>query len=105
MSVNLSTDTEELNDLQKMGWTLDNPERFDEILTLKEIQYSVLVYKLSFRRQTWSQIMQTFIPSLMLSLASASSLYINYNQLPARMGLAATSFLSLIALFKGSRYS
>ena len=48
----LSTESEELNDLQKMGWTLDKPERYHEIMTLKDIQYSVLVYKLTFRRQS-----------------------------------------------------
>ena len=46
--------------------------------------------------------MQTFVPSLMLSIASSSSLYVNPEKLPARIGLSGTTFLSMIALFKGS---
>ena len=49
-----------------------------------------------------NQIMHTFMPSLMLAIASASSVYVAPDQLPARMGLCATTFLSMIALFKGS---
>ena len=90
--------------MQRIGWLVSKPERLTKTFQKGAEIYSALIYKLTFTRQTWSQIMQTFIPSLMLSFASASSNYINLNQLPARMGLAATSFLSLIALFKGSRY-
>ena len=46
--------------------------------------------------------MHTFMPSLMLVVASSSSVYVAPDQLPARMGLCATTFLSMIALFKGS---
>ena len=65
-------------------------------------EYSVLEQSLIFIRVPSSEIMQTFVPSLMLSFASTSSLYVNPNQLPARIGLSGTTFLSMIALFKGS---
>ena len=102
----LSNAEEEYIDVQRRGWLVNQPVRLNQSITKRKGSkteiYSELIYQLTFTRQTWSEIMQTFIPSIMLSLASASSLYIDYSQLPARMGLAATSFLSLIALFKGS---
>ena len=102
----LSNAEEEYIDVQRRGWLVNQPVRLNQSVTKRKGSktelYSELIYQLTFTRQTWSEIMQTFIPSIMLSLASASSLYIDYSQLPARMGLAATSFLSLIALFKGS---
>ena len=62
----------------------------------------MLSQSLTFKRVASSEIMQTFIPSLMLSIASSSSLYVNPERLPARIGLCGTTFLSMIALFKGS---
>lgn len=55
-----------------------------------------------FKRLKSNEVMHTFMPSMMLAVASASSVYIAPDQLPARMGLCATTFLSMIALFKGS---
>ena len=47
-------------------------------------------------------MLQTFVPSLLLSLVSSSSVFMHHELLPARMGVAATTFLSMISLFKMS---
>ena len=74
------------------------------IIFLRLGNRSIAEQTLLFERVASSEIMQTFIPSLMLSIASSSSLYVNPDRLPARIGLCGTTFLSMIALFKGSRY-
>ena len=47
--------------------------------------------------------LQTFIPSMMLCMASAASVFIPPDVVPGRMGICITSFLSLISLFNGAR--
>ena len=56
-----------------------------------------------FRRRLTNHLLQTFIPSMMLSIASASSVFIPSDVVPGRMSLCITSFLSLISLFNGAR--
>ena len=56
-----------------------------------------------FERPLGHHILQTFIPSMMLSLASAASVFIPADVVPGRMGLCITAFLSKIALFNGAR--
>ena len=56
-----------------------------------------------FRRRLTNHFLQTFIPSMMLSIASASSVFIPSDVVPGRMSLCITSFLSLISLFNGAR--
>ena len=58
-----------------------------------------------FRRPLTNHLLQTFVPSFMLSIASASSVFIPSNIVPGRMSLCITSFLSLISLFNGARYN
>lgn len=88
------------------GWTILSEESHlgGAGAPKKVTNHSTFVYLFRFKREVSSEVMQTFLPSLMLSIASSSSLYISFDQLPARMGLCATTFLALIALFKGSRY-
>merc|ERR1719273_1460439 len=56
-----------------------------------------------FKRPLTNHLFQTFIPSMMLSVASASSVFIPSDVVPGRMALCITSFLSLISLFNGAR--
>ena len=56
-----------------------------------------------FKRPLANHFLQTFIPSMMLSVASASSIFIPSDIVPGRMSLCITSFLSLISLFNGAR--
>ena len=60
--------------------------------------------ELFLRRQLGNHLLQSFIPSMMLSVTSAASVYIPSDIVPGRMGLCVTSFLSLISLFNGARY-
>ena len=57
----------------------------------------------SFKRPLTNHFLQTFIPSMMLSVVSASSVFIPSEIVPGRMALSITSFLSLISLFNGAR--
>ena len=90
------------------GWYLDKPKKTSELVALKRngvlVNCSALAYTLKFKRVASYELLQTMIPSLMLSFASSSSLYVSHEKLPARIGLSGTTFLSMIALFKGSRY-
>ena len=56
-----------------------------------------------FKRPLTNHFLQTFIPSMMLSIASASSVFIPSDVVPGRMALCISSFLSLISLFNGAR--
>ena len=55
------------------------------------------------KRPLTNHFLQTFIPSIMLSMISASSVFIPSEIVPGRMALSITSFLSLISLFNGAR--
>ena len=55
------------------------------------------------KRPLTNHFLQTFIPSMMLSMISASSVFIPSKIVPGRMALSITSFLSLISLFNGAR--
>ena len=56
-----------------------------------------------FTRPLGNHFLQTFIPSIMLSYASAASVFIPPKAVPGRMGLCVTTLLSLITLFNGAR--
>ena len=51
------------------------------------------------QRKTSDHLLHTFVPSVMLSIASGTSLYIPQDYMPARMGLSVTTCLSMITLF------
>lgn len=90
-------------DIDLSGWQVQGPKlrNFTKITKGKEFIY--FERSLTFIRETSFETMQTFIPSLMLTLANAISVYIPPQLMPARMALIVTTFLSLINLFKGSR--
>ena len=57
----------------------------------------------SLKRPLTNHFLQTFIPSMMLSVISSASVFIPLEIVPGRMALSITSFLSLISLFNGAR--
>ena len=63
---------------------------------------SMLEVEIVLERKLTNHFLQTFLPSMMLCLASTGSLFSPSHIVPGRMGLAITSFLSLISLFNGS---
>ncbi len=65
--------------------------------------YDGLSAELTFRRQSTIHLLQTFLPSVLLTLTSVFSVFVPSHLVPGRMGLCVTSFLSMIALFNGSR--
>ena len=85
------------------GWTLTDNSKSSKIAENgggKNV--SVLIEKFVFKRVFSQEMLQTFVPSLLLSLVSSSSVFMHHELLPARMGVAATTFLSMISLFKNS---
>ena len=81
------------------------PYLHDLVNELTGVQYTISwadnIY--SFKRPLTNHFLQTFIPSMMLSVVSASSVFIPSEIVPGRMALSITSFLSLISLFNGAR--
>ena len=71
---------------------LDSTENFSSLLELELI----------LKRRLTNHFLQTFLPSMMLCMASTGSLFIPSHIVPGRMGLAITSFLSLISIFNGN---
>ena len=55
--------------------------------------------KIVLHRKTSDFLLHTFVPSMMLSIASGASLFIPRDYMPARMGLSVTTCLSAITLF------
>ncbi len=49
-------------------------------------------------------LMQTFLPSCMIMIASVLSVFVPAHLVPGRMGLCITAFLSMISLINGTRY-
>ena len=62
----------------------------------KQICFSL---DLVLKRKISNHIFHTFIPSILLALASTTSLYIPSDHMPARMSLSVTASLSMITLF------
>lgn len=65
---------------------------------------SMIKMEFELKRTLTGHLLQTFIPSMMLCIASTGSLFIPSHIVPGRMGLTITSFLSLISLFNGARF-
>ncbi len=57
----------------------------------------------TFRRVWTSHLMQTYLPSFLITLGSVLSVFVPARHVPARMALCVTSFLSTVALFNGAR--
>ena len=75
-----------------------------------ELESTGVQYTISFaenvyllKRPLTNHFLQTFIPSMMLSVVSSASVFIPLEIVPGRMALSITSFLSLISLFNGAR--
>ena len=64
---------------------------------------SVIRMEIDMKRALTGHFLQTFLPSMMLCTVSTGSIFIPSHIVPGRMGLAITSFLSLISLFNGAR--
>ena len=86
-------------------------EVFSNYLELKNIQTIIVIFaanvtrksmKYNLKRPVANHFLQTFIPSMMISLTSAASVFIPSDN-PGRMGMVITSFLSLVSLFNGAR--
>ena len=63
-----------------------------------------LKFEIKFKRLVAVYIWQIYMPSLLLCIASTSSVFIPSQIVPGRMSLTVTSFLALVALFGNKRY-
>ena len=81
------------------------PYPYDLEHELTGVQYTISFAKNVYllKRPLTNHFLQTFIPSMMLSIVSASSVFIPLEIVPGRMALSITTFLSLISLFNGAR--
>jgi hypothetical protein len=62
-----------------------------------------LKFEIKFKRLVAVYIWQIYMPSLLLCIASTSSVFIPSQIVPGRMSLTVTSFLALVALFGNKR--
>ena len=74
------------------------------IMVEDELFEQSLTFSLKFHRNISSILMHFYLPSIILCIASMSSLFIHHDLLPARMSLRVTSCLSLITLIMGAKY-
>lgn len=70
----------------------------------REIELNGVRFSVILERVYSNHILHTYIPSLMLCIASTCSLFIPSDLIPGRMGLCITTFLSIISLFNGAKY-
>ena len=90
-------DSEEFKNSLNPDW---NVELFSQKCEMEDKQcFSV---KFVLTRKTSNHILHTFVPSIMLSIASGTSLFIPDQHMPARMCLSVTTCLSMITLFVGA---
>jgi len=68
-----------------------------------KVNCTVAFTNYTFMRPLENHFLQTYLPSMMLSYASAASVFIPYKNTPGRMGLCVTTLLSLVTLFNGAR--
>ena len=62
-----------------------------------------LQFEIKFKRLVAVYIWQIYMPSLLLCIASTSSVFIPSQIVPGRMSLTVTSFLALVGLFGNKR--
>ena len=63
----------------------------------------LLPLNITFERKLSGHILHVYLPSVMLSIASVTSLFIPAENIPGRMSLSVTSCLSMITLFVGAK--
>jgi len=71
--------------------------------TGKLVNVTLATTEYTFTRIVGNHFFEIFIPSMMLNLASAASVFIPPHRVPGRMGVCITTFLTLITLFNGAR--
>ena len=64
---------------------------------------SGIKFKMVFQRMYSIEILQFYVPSVMLCIASACANFVPPELVPGRMGLCVTTFLSTISLFNGAK--
>ena len=65
---------------------------------------SGIKFEMVFQRMYSIEILQFYVPSVMLCIASACANFVPPELVPGRMGLCVTTFLSTISLFNGAKY-
>ena len=85
-------------------WYLDVSDHMIETRTVHGIEVPFSFLNIHIERKISSYVFHTFMPSFVLSVASTLSVFIHYDNMPARMSLVTSSCLSLITLYSGSKY-
>ena len=75
-----------------------------KVVKNKEMEVNGVRFSVILERVYSNHILHTYIPSVMLCIASTCSLFIPSDLIPGRMGLCITTFLSIISLFNGAKY-
>ena len=86
-------------------WNLNVSDHMIETRTIHGIEVPYSFINIHIKRQISSYVFHTFMPSFVLSVASTLSVFIHYDNMPARMSLVTSSCLSLITLYSGAKNS
>ena len=104
-NVEIEYDVKEITKNSKIGHSLSP----DWYITLKvgqvtkEGKKQLLPLNITFERILSGHILHVYVPSLMLAVASVTSLFIPPENVPGRMSLSVTSCLSMVTLFVGAK--
>ena len=94
----------EIEDLDSHGNSSSYCGESNSDQLLEDWNYSDgLQFEIKFKRLVAVYMWQIYMPSLLLCIASTSSVYIPSQIVPGRMSLTVTSFLALVALFGNKR--
>ena len=91
--------------LMHPDWNLNVSDHMIETRTIHGIEVPFSFININIKRQISSYVFHTFMPSFVLSVASTLSVFIHYDNMPARMSLVTSSCLSLITLYSGAKNS
>ena len=84
-------------------WNVEESEHMVETKIVNGIEVPSSYITIRLERQISSYVFHTFIPSFVLCVASTLSVFIHYDNMPARMSLVTSSCLSLITLYSGAK--
>ena len=97
-------DTTDVDKLDAADYTVSLERRANYVHSSKSgSSTGGVAFALVFKRVNSNIILHTYLPSILLSIASLLSVFVPSDLVPGRMGLCITAFLSTVSLFNGAR--
>ena len=96
-------ETTNMDEIRLPSYKVSVSEGYRYNTTKKNVTKSGIKFDMEFKRMYSIDVLQFYIPSMMLCMASACANFIPPELVPGRMGLCVTTFLSTISLFNGAK--